>query len=375
MDLKRVVKGVFLKRENRFLTVVKIGDRIDFAYLPNPGRLWELLLPGTEVLLVKSSSGSYPYVLFASRKGMEWVILHTHYTNRLIEKLISEERIDFLTGYKVVEREVRVGSSKIDFVLSNGKEKILMEVKTCTLFDGRVAMFPDAVTERGRRHIEELAFAVGDGLGAVCLFVVMSGSVDYFLPAYHIDHKFTEAFTKFKDIVKFEALAVSVSEDLEVGCLKRLSIPYDFLMKLSLDKGVYLLVLELPAVDVDVGGLGRFHFKKGYYVYTGSAKRNLRERINRHLRRVKKKHWHIDYITSIAERIVPIPIVTREDIECELAEKLKFMASYAIDGFGSSDCKCVSHLFYFPSNPLSRADFVELVTSYRVGRITKYLEA
>jgi Uri superfamily endonuclease len=116
------------------------------------------------------------------------------------------------------------------------------------------------------------------------------------------------------------------------------------------DSGLYQLLIHLPKKSsIRVGKLGRFDFPSGYYVYTGSAKRGLSARIRRHLSRVKKKFWHIDYLLAKGE-IVEITVFRKRNLkECELARRVARGegAKVVAPGFGASDCGCVSHLVFF----------------------------
>ncbi len=116
-------------------------------------------------------------------------------------------------------------------------------------------------------------------------------------------------------------------------------------------RGAYCLVIRMDKdKDIRIGSLGNIHFPKGYYVYVGSAMNSLETRIARHLRTEKKKHWHIDYLLDEADVVDVLKIPSEKRIECDVA---KFFASYGrpIPRFGSSDCDCESHLFYFPKKP------------------------
>jgi sugar fermentation stimulation protein A len=97
-----------------------------------------------------------------------------------------------------------------------------------------------------------------------------------------------------------------------------------------------------------VGKLGVFAFPAGYYVYTGSAMRGLRARLDRHRRRRKKLWWHIDYLLRRAEIVTVIERPTRRQMECALNRRVLEMAGarVAVRGFGSSDCTCAAHLVY-----------------------------
>ncbi len=119
-----------------------------------------------------------------------------------------------------------------------------------------------------------------------------------------------------------------------------------------MSKGTYALVLECKEnKKIKVGKLGSLNFEKGYYVYVGSAMNSLEKRIERHKRKEKKKHWHIDYLTTNKSfKIIDVFLkISDEKEECEVAEKVKALCNNFVKNFGSSDCNCESHLFYFKS--------------------------
>jgi Uri superfamily endonuclease len=121
-------------------------------------------------------------------------------------------------------------------------------------------------------------------------------------------------------------------------------------------KGSYILVIELKEdKTIQVGKLGRIHFKKGFYAYVGSALNGLEQRINRHLRKIKKKHWHIDYFLDFAEIIDVFYKENEAKEECKIAKMLEKQL-VSIPGFGCSDCRCRSHLFFG-----SQTEIVEIV--------------
>jgi Uri superfamily endonuclease len=112
-------------------------------------------------------------------------------------------------------------------------------------------------------------------------------------------------------------------------------------------KGIYILVVSVSKdINVNVGALGSVNFEKGVYAYVGSAQNNLEKRIERHLRKTKQKFWHIDYILDDAN--VKVLKVFYENAgkseECKVANKIGERC-VPTKGFGSSDCKCKSHLF------------------------------
>ena len=117
-------------------------------------------------------------------------------------------------------------------------------------------------------------------------------------------------------------------------------------------KGSYLLVIELKNdYEISIGKLGEIKFHKGFYIYVGSALNGLEQRIQRHLRNNKKTHWHIDYLLKYAKIINVFYKEKENKEECIIAKKLDNKLS-SISGFGCSDCKCKSHLFYGTYNQI-----------------------
>jgi Uri superfamily endonuclease len=116
-------------------------------------------------------------------------------------------------------------------------------------------------------------------------------------------------------------------------------------------KGIYALIMKLEEDrKITVGKLGPINFRKGFYVYIGSALNSLEGRINRHLRKDKKIRWHIDYLLNEAQIVEILIFETTKKLECNIAKKLQKNLE-SIKNFGCSDCSCKSHLFYSKENP------------------------
>jgi len=133
------------------------------------------------------------------------------------------------------------------------------------------------------------------------------------------------------------------------------------------DRGCYLLLLDLPRDRrIQIGRLGRIAFKKGTYVYVGSAQRGLSARVARHVRRRKRFHWHIDYLRAACGQVVGLPIRSSRCQECEVARAMAALLEPGPRGFGSSDCRCPTHLFRSPDDPLALPAFRALVERLRM---------
>ena len=181
----RLCRGVFLERPNRFLVMVKIEEVVVSSFLPNPGRLGELLFPGAEVLLSEVSVKRHrktKYDLIGVILDDQVVSVDTRVPNRLVLEALRNRELDEFLEYNVIRPEYHYGHSRIDFFLANDVERCLLEVKSCTLVVEGVAIFPDAPTERGRRHLSELIKAKREGWRACILFVVQRSGAQRFAP-------------------------------------------------------------------------------------------------------------------------------------------------------------------------------------------------
>ncbi len=364
--IKDLQNGIFLSRANRFIVDCLINGRRERAYLPNPGRLIELLQKGRRLYLLRNDADKKTgyTVIAVERDGMP-VLLHTHYMNDVAAYLIENDLIKGLEGYRIKKREYSSGGSRFDFLLEKGGRTLVVEAKSCTLFVRDIAMFPDAVTERGRRHILHM---VNEKRDSCILFIVNSPYVRYFMPDYHTDLSFSRALFDTKDRLMIRAIGIGWKKDLSLsGYIRELKIPWKIIGDNLEDRGSYILLLYLGNDSkIAIGELGTITFKRGYYLYVGSGTKNLSSRINRHRRLKKKRFWHIDYLREEAHYVTALPIRTKEHLECIIAQDLRKITDLGVNGFGSSDCRCESHLFFMRENPLLDVRFVNLLLHYRI---------
>jgi sugar fermentation stimulation protein A len=170
-----LVEGRFLSRDNRFRVTVEISGQKRWAHLANSGRLGELLVPGRRVLLAErpAQGRKTHYDLCLLEMDGHWVSLDARLPNDLVDEALSNGRIPPLRGYQEVRREVPFGSSRLDFLLqAPDRPPCLVEVKSVTLVVDGLGCFPDAVTLRGQRHVNELAQAIQAGYRSAIVFVV-----------------------------------------------------------------------------------------------------------------------------------------------------------------------------------------------------------
>ncbi len=244
-----VVRGTFRARLNRFVVEVESGGETVLAHLPNPGRLWEILFPGTELALLPTpESPKMAFKAVAARRNGRWVNLDTIRTNALARFLLDHEAVPGLEGWRILSSEVPVGRSRFDFLLERRGERLFLEVKSCTLFQGILSMFPDAVTERGRRHLLELAALGETGSRGAVLVISQGPESRFFLPDYHTDPAFARAFMDVRGKVGLFAVSIGWEEDLSLApAVRSLEIPWAVLEKIDFDSGAWLAILDRRA--------------------------------------------------------------------------------------------------------------------------------
>ncbi len=186
--------ATFVSRPNRFLTEVELDGQLVEAHLPDPGRLRELLVPGARVWVrPRGPARKTRFTLALVEKDGEKISVVTTLPNELAAEALETGRIVELADWEVAAREHSWGRSRFDFLLARGDDRMLLEVKSVTLVKGRHALFPDAVTARGARHVAELAAAREAGFDAAVLFVVQRRDADSVTAARAIDPAFADA--------------------------------------------------------------------------------------------------------------------------------------------------------------------------------------
>ncbi|NBC29521.1 MAG: DUF123 domain-containing protein [Spirochaetes bacterium] len=350
------------------------------AHCPNPGRLTELLIPGRRLIFERrrpraaGAAGGSPrgavqaktqFTLVGGYYAGRAMSLYSARANEIARELVLPA---IIPGAQSIRAEPVHEGGRFDFAVEAGRETHLIEVKACTLIHANVAMFPDAVSDRAARHLLTLA---DSAMPTHVVFVLMRPDALRFVPDLHSDPVFAQILRSVADRVSIHAAAVESSPEGDVRLMET-AVPVDLepVRFVDEDRGVYLLVVERrERLDRQIGAIGRIHFPAGYYVYIGSAKRGLKARVERHKRRRKKIRWHIDYLTVDADRVRAFPIYTGNDLECSLAGRLHAIAvqsgGEAVPGFGSSDCKCESHLMRLPSNPMRNELFVNALLDFR----------
>lgn len=186
-------EGILLRRYKRFMTDIERPDgSVITAHTPNTGSMQQCAVPGYPVRFSQAHNPGrkYPFTLELIRVGDDWVDTHTQRSNQLVAEALAGGWIDEFRGYQVVP-EYRFGDSRIDFLLCQGAQRVLLEVKNVTLCcTPDTACFPDAVTLRGQKHLRELRQALDQGYRSVIFFLVQRSAARRFAPADRIDPEY-----------------------------------------------------------------------------------------------------------------------------------------------------------------------------------------
>jgi sugar fermentation stimulation protein A len=190
----RIIRGVFRERPNRFLAFVQVKKRIIKCFLPDPGRLNELLFPGASVILREAKlkgkrKTDYDLIGIKLNEG-NIVSIDSRVPNKLVFEALKNGDIEELSGYPTIKPEYRYYHSRFDFFLAYRDQRCLLEVKSCTLLKEHIGMFPDAPTKRGRRHIKDLIKARKEGYRACLLFIIQRKGAYLFTPNDETDIEF-----------------------------------------------------------------------------------------------------------------------------------------------------------------------------------------
>lgn len=201
ISLTNLKEGVFLNRPNRFVSEIKYRNRIHKAHIHDPGRLTELLIRNSEILFTESK-GKLDYYVKAVKFEHEWVLIDTALHSKIALQVFKQ--LDEFKYIDSIKNEVKVGKSRIDFVLDG----VPLEVKGVTLVRNSVALFPDAPTIRGTRHVQEIIDHKG-----IIMFLVFRKATS-FKPNWDTDKAFSKKLSEAR--IKFVPIfAIQLSFDGE----------------------------------------------------------------------------------------------------------------------------------------------------------------
>lgn len=189
-------EAILLKRYKRFLADVTVDGESFTAHVPNTGSMTACWEPNWKCALSVSDNPNrkMAHTLELTHNGETWIGVNTANANKLVHGWLKENRIPELAGYKTIQPEKKIGDSRIDFFLENHatEKPCYVEVKSVTLKLDGIAQFPDAVSERGQKHLKELMALKKEGYRTAMLFVVQREDVSVMKPASSIDKKYAQ---------------------------------------------------------------------------------------------------------------------------------------------------------------------------------------
>jgi len=197
---KRLIKGKLIKRYKRFFADINIKNEIITAHCPNTGSMMGLLDQNNEVWISKNNNPKrkLKYTLEMIEVKNKKVGINTLLTNKIVLEALKHKKINSLNKFNHIKTESKFSDgTRFDFFLSNDKEKCFLEVKNVTLLrENKIAEFPDAITSRGTKHLNELCNAKKKGYQSYILYLIQREDCDSFKIAKDIDKKYKIAFDK-----------------------------------------------------------------------------------------------------------------------------------------------------------------------------------
>jgi len=197
---ERLLQGFFVKRYKRFFVDIKYKNKIIIAHCPNSGSMLGLLNAGNRVWFSVSDNPNrkLKYTLEIIEVQKKMVGINTLLTNKIVLEALNNKKINSLIKFTNIKTEAKFSdNTRFDFLLYNNNEKCFLEVKNVTLVrEKKIAEFPDAITSRGTKHLNELCNAIKKGYQSYILYLIQREDCNYFKIAKDIDKKYKIAFDK-----------------------------------------------------------------------------------------------------------------------------------------------------------------------------------
>ncbi len=193
MIYKNIKEGIFINRPNRFIAEVEVDGNAEICHVKNTGRCKELLIPGTKVFLEETDNinRKTKYDLISVFKGNKLINMDSNAPNKVVYEWLKTGKL--FGNITFIKPESKYKNSRFDFYVETDKKKIFIEVKGVTLEENGIASFPDAPTERGIKHLQELVSAKSDGYDAYVIFVVQMKGCSSFIPNRKTHPEFADA--------------------------------------------------------------------------------------------------------------------------------------------------------------------------------------
>lgn len=214
MKYNNIIEGIFISRPNRFIANVMVDEKVEIVHVKNTGRCKELLVEGARVFLEKSDNinRKTKYDLVSVYKGDRLINMDSQMPNKLFYEWVLSS--SFFKDIVLIKPEYTYKQSRLDFFIQTKSNRYIIEIKGVTLEKDRVALFPDAPTIRGVKHINHLIEGLEDGFISYIFFIIQMDNIDYFTPNDYTDICFSDTLNNADNIgVRIIALYCSVYID------------------------------------------------------------------------------------------------------------------------------------------------------------------
>ena len=197
---ERLLQGALIKRYKRFFVDIKYQNKVITAHCPNSGSMMGLLKADNIVWFSESNNPKrkLKYTLELIETKKEKVGVNTHFTNKIVLEALRLKKVNFLSQYNNIQSEVKFSdNTRFDFLISNENKKCFVEVKNVTMVrKNKIAEFPDSVTTRGTKHLNELIKAKKKGFESCIIYLIQRNDCETFKIAEDIDQEYKFTFTK-----------------------------------------------------------------------------------------------------------------------------------------------------------------------------------
>jgi sugar fermentation stimulation protein A len=224
---KKVI-GHFITRPNRFTLTARVNNTVTQCFLPNPGRLTELLIPGVQILLTHQPQNTRKtaYDVLGIYFQDQWVTVDSRLPNKLVLEALMKKKLKPFSRYREIHPETTYRKSRFDFLLITEDDRCFIEVKSCTLAQKGIGLFPDAPTQRGTRHVRELIEAKEEGYRASIIFVIQRPDVAIIAPNDDTDPDFGKGLREAsgRGVEIYAYTSMFRCDEMVLGCPARVQL-------------------------------------------------------------------------------------------------------------------------------------------------------
>ncbi len=221
------IPGTLIRRYKRFLADIRLEDgSVLTAHCPNTGSMLGCSAPDSPVIISRSDNPKrkYPWTLEMVHQDETWIGVNTSLTNRLVNEALDNGIINDFGPIKSIRPEVRVEGGRLDFLLETGRGCVYIEVKNCSLVENGTALFPDAVTARGVKHLLALDLLREQGHATALIFCIQRNDAERFAPAQAIDPVYAETlYTMYERGLVVLAYQAKVAPD-QVSIVRKIPV-------------------------------------------------------------------------------------------------------------------------------------------------------